>query len=194
MHATTGRTTTDFGVSSATGRAFEAIKTQLAMVSRKYLSQGVSSFGKLGGIGSASGEAAIKAWTKATDGQGVSYRIEGMARMLIEWGKIVTVFDDGSRDTSIAVDAGRFAAPVELAPPPYVPDTNPVAPDPLPAVTANPDATITPADIERGRLRLAALREENQRKLEELALAEQGTTGTTEERETAQANAQALRT
>lgn len=70
IYATTGRTTTDFGVSSPTGRAFEAIKTQMALVSRKYLSQGVNAFGKLGGVGSASGEAAIKAWTKATDGQG----------------------------------------------------------------------------------------------------------------------------
>lgn len=69
---TTGRSSADFGVSSPTGRAFEAIKTQLALVSRKYLSQGVNAFGKLGGVGSASGEAAIRAWTKATDGQGTT--------------------------------------------------------------------------------------------------------------------------
>lgn len=104
----------------------------------------------------------------------------------------MTTFDDGSRDV-IAVDAGRFLNPVELAPPPYVPDSPDSASDPLPVVAVLSDAPITSADIELGRARLAALKEEaNRRKLEELALAEQGMT--TEERETAQANNSALRT
>ena len=143
----------------------------MAQVSRKYLSQGVSSFGKLGAVGSASGLAAIAAWTKATDGR-------------------VTVFDDGSRDI-IAVDAGRLAAPVvELGPPAYEP--NEPSTEAVQVVEMTPNAIITPADIEQGRVRLAALKEEaNRRKLEELALAEQGTT---DEREAAQAQSNALRT
>ncbi|KAM0749300.1 hypothetical protein T439DRAFT_47352 [Meredithblackwellia eburnea MCA 4105] len=91
---------TDITPQSPIGRAFEAAKTQLIAVNRKWVSQGPQAFGALGQIGCASSDDARQAWTKATDGK-------------------VTRFDDGMNGR-VAVDAGRVLVNSD-APPLYQP-------------------------------------------------------------------------
>ncbi|KAL8280345.1 hypothetical protein RQP46_007262 [Phenoliferia psychrophenolica] len=94
---------TSLAPTSPVGRAFEAAKTQLIAVNRRWVQDGPLAFGALGQIGSASSDDARLAWTKATDGK-------------------VTVFDDGSSERgSVAIDAGRVIVPLQDAPPLYVP-------------------------------------------------------------------------
>lgn len=149
--AASGKKPSDYSNSSPVGRAFEALKTQLNAVSRRYLTVGVTSFGPLGKIGNASGEYAKSAWIKATDGK-------------------VTTFDSSN---SLEVDAGRLPNPARLTrqvsdfdgPPLYVADITADAT----AVAAETPAVpalggMSQEDIELGRVRLALLKAEMTRR------------------------------
>lgn len=117
-------------------RAFDALRVQLALVSRRFILDGVSAYGIIGEIGSAYHPAAIEAWTKATGGR-------------------ITKFDTGDQIRTIAVDAGRvLISGINDLPPTYLPAQSD---QPLVAESV-PTVALPTIDIEAGRAGLAALK------------------------------------
>ncbi|GAA5982568.1 hypothetical protein JCM11641_002585 [Rhodosporidiobolus odoratus] len=112
---------------SPVSRAFEAIKSQLIIVNRKWYTQGALAFGPLGAIGATGGNPdAQLAWTKATDGK-VKVFPEGAAGGAMGWqpgemdaGRIVDATYQDSADplASLSRTGGMGAPPVYDGPPP----------------------------------------------------------------------------
>ncbi|KAK4056270.1 hypothetical protein OIO90_002713 [Microbotryomycetes sp. JL221] len=188
---------------SARGRAFEAMKTQLYQVNKRWLQEGPYALGPLGQIGFASTIDSKWAWTKATDGKVKDFPSEplpgGNGGVEIDagrlqpaaWGLNANDFRgaEGARGTGTGLDSEPQTPAFEL--PQYQPPTEPIPGVSTGTTTSNgngdvtttarisseqqnaeegqkwlrPDGTaMTPEEIEieKGRQRLAKLREQRE--------------------------------
>lgn len=160
------------------------MKSQLLNVNKRWLSQGVAAWGQLGYIGAASNLDARWAWTKATDGKVKEFPKE--ATVEVDAGRIQPAQWGGIGGVGLGMGGNEPQTPgvddlPEYAPPPpgesanqddetrradsSTPDSQTQAQDNERRYT-RPDGTpMSPEEIEieRGRERLARLREERER-------------------------------
>ncbi|KAK4049449.1 hypothetical protein OIV83_004182 [Microbotryomycetes sp. JL201] len=177
---------------SPRGRAFEAMKVQLAQVSRRWMAEGPYALGPLGQIGAASTIDARWAWTKATDGKVKEFPTEQRVNVEVDAGRLQPAawglsgypsdMDGGggtgdSQPQTPAFELPQYQPPSESnqteaqqveqarADAALAPSNGHQTDDADPGKFLRPDGTpMSPeeVEIEKGRRRLAKLREQRE--------------------------------